>query len=135
MLLEPLQTTLAEGVPLGEVTFVVVDLETTGGSPLEHAITEIGAVTMRGGERLRSFQSLVAPGQPIPPYVAHLTGIDDRSVVAEPPIEEILPAFLEFCRGAVFVAHNARFDFSFLNASLVRLDYDPLPAPPVPTYR
>jgi DNA polymerase-3 subunit epsilon len=79
VLAEPIQTTLELGVPLSEVTFCAVDLETTGGSPREDSITEIGAVTYRGGERLGSFQSLVNPGQPIPPYVAHLTGIDDRS--------------------------------------------------------
>ena len=88
-----------------------------------------------GGERIGSFQALVNPEIPIPPFITHLTGIDDRSVAAEPPIEEILPAFLEFCRGAVFVAHNARFDFSFLNTNLTRLDYDPLPAPAVCTAR
>src|SRR5262245_39801092 len=135
MLLEPLQTTLAEGVPLDEVTFVVVDLETTGGSPLQHAITEIGAVTMRGGERLGSFGSLVAPGQPIPPAIAHLTGIDDRMVSDAPPIHHVLPTFLEFARGAVFVGHNASFDFGFLQANLARLEYDPLEGPPVCTAR
>jgi len=135
MLLEPLQTTLADGVPLNEVTFVVVDLETTGGSPVEHAITEIGAVTMRGGERLGSFQSLVAPGQPIPPAIAHVTGIDDLLVTGAPPIQEILPTFVEFVRGAVFVGHNASFDFGFLNANLLRLDYGPIEGPPVCTAR
>src|SRR5881409_3314973 len=135
MLLEPLQTTLSEGVPLREVTFVVVDLETTGGSPLEHAITEIGAVTMRGGERLGSFESLVAPGQPIPPTIAHLTGIDDLMVSEAPAIHLVLPTFLEFARGSVFVGHNASFDFGFLNANLLRLDYEPLPGPPVCTAR
>ncbi|HET9671519.1 MAG TPA: exonuclease domain-containing protein, partial [Actinomycetota bacterium] len=133
MAMEGFQTTLAEGVPLGEVTFVVVDLETTGGSPRDSRITEVGAVRYTGGEREGTFQALVNPETPIPPYVAHLTGIDDRLVRAEPPIEAILPAFLEFARGAVFVAHNARFDFSFLNESLRRLDYAPLEGPPVCT--
>ena len=133
MLAEPIQTTLELGVPLSEVTFCAVDLETTGGSPREDSITEIGAVIYRGGERLGSFQSLVNPGQPIPPYVAHLTGIDDRLVSAEPPIEQILPGFCEFARGAVIVAHNASFDFSFLNEHLRRLDYPALPGPPVCT--
>jgi DNA polymerase III subunit epsilon len=135
LLLESLQATLTDGVPLAQVTFVVVDLETTGGSPLEHAITEIGAVTMRGGERLGSFQTLVAPGQPIPPYVAHLTGIDDLMVGEAPAIHQVLPTFLEFARGAVFVGHNAAFDFGFLNANLLRLDYEPLDGPPVCTAR
>jgi DNA polymerase-3 subunit epsilon len=133
MLADPLQLTLDEGIPLHEVTFVVVDLETTGGSPVDAAITEIGAVSYRAGERLGSFQTLVDPGQPIPPYVAHLTGIDDRLVAGAPPIEAVLPSFLEFARGSVFVAHNARFDLSFLNASLERSDREPIPGPPVCT--
>ncbi len=135
MLAAPIQTTLESGTPLNQVTFCVVDLETTGGSPTDCRITEVGAVKYRAGERLGSFQALVDPEVPIPPFITHLTGIDTRAVAEEPPIEEILPAFLEFFRGSVFVAHNARFDFSFLNANLVRLDYEPLPPPPVCTAR
>ena len=132
---QPIQATLELGVPLSQVTFCVVDLETTGGSPTDDAITEIGAVKFRGGERLGSFQSLVNPHRPIPPYVAHLTGIDDRLVSSEPPIEQVLPAFLGFFRGSVFVAHNARFDFGFLNASCDALEYPSLPGPPLCTAR
>ncbi|MDH4112800.1 MAG: DEDD exonuclease domain-containing protein [Actinomycetota bacterium] len=132
---EPIQTTLELGVPLAEVTFCVVDLETTGGSAVDDAITEIGAVKYRGGERLGSFRALVDPRRPIPPYVAHLTGIDDRLVSGEPPIEQVLPAFLEFFRGSVFVAHNAGFDFGFLNAACDALDYPALPGPPLCTAR
>jgi DNA polymerase III subunit epsilon len=135
VLAEPIQTTLDAAVPLDEVTFCVVDLETTGGSPQTSRITEIGAVRYRAGERLGSFQSLVNPLQHIPPRIAHLTGIDDRLVAGEPPIEQVLPAFLEFARGAVIVAHNARFDFTFLNENLVALAYAPLPGPPVCTAR
>ena len=61
----------------------------------------------------------------------HLTGIDDLIVAGAPPIEWVLPSFAEFARGCVFVAHNARFDFTFLNVALERLDYDALPPPPV----
>ena len=135
MLAAPIQTTLELGVPLHQVTFCVVDLETTGGSPTDSRITEVGAVKYVGGERVGTFQALVDPEMPIPPFITHLTGIDDRAVAHEPPIQEILPAFLEFFRGSVFVAHNARFDFSFLNANLTRLDYAPLPFPPVCTAR
>jgi DNA polymerase III subunit epsilon len=129
----PLQTTLSDGVPLADVTFCVVDLETTGGSPTDSRITEVGAVKVRGGERLGTFRSFVDPGLPIPRAITHLTGIDDAVVAGEPPIEAILPPFLEFLRGAVFVAHNARFDFSFLNANLIRTGYEPIPPPPVCT--
>ncbi|SEF45789.1 DNA polymerase-3 subunit epsilon [Thermomonospora echinospora] len=105
------------GTPLAEVTFVVVDLETTGGSPAESAITEIGAVKVRGGEPLGEFATLVDPGAPIPPFITVLTGITQQMVTAAPRIEAVLPAFLEFARGCVLVAHNARFDVGFLRAA------------------
>ena len=132
---QPFQTSLEQGVPIDAVTFCVVDLETTGGSPIDARITEIGAVAYRGGERLGSFQTLVDPEQPIPRYVSHLTGIDDRMVRGAPSLGSVLPSFLEFARGTVFVAHNARFDFSFLNAGLERTEREPLPGPPVCTAR
>jgi DNA polymerase-3 subunit epsilon len=135
VLAEAVQGTLEDGLPLAEVDFVVVDLETTGGSPADSRITEVGAVRLRGGERLGTFQTLVNPGAPIPRAITHLTGIDDRMVAGAPPIEWVLPSFAEFARGCVFVAHNATFDFTFLNVALERLDYDPLPPPPVCTAR
>jgi len=133
LLAEPMQTTLGDGVPLAQASFVVVDLETTGGSPVDDAITEIGAVRFEGVERVGSFQSLVDPERPIPASIAHLTGITDRLVIGAPTLPEILPTFVEFARGAVIVAHNASFDVSFLNAALLRLDYPTLPAPAVCT--
>jgi DNA polymerase-3 subunit epsilon len=105
------------GTPLAGVTFVVVDLETTGGSPSESHITEIGAVKVRGGETLGEFQTLVNPHVPIPAFIQVLTGITDAMVADAPRIESALPAFLEFARGAVLVAHNAGFDISFLKAA------------------
>ncbi|MGY1712711.1 DEDD exonuclease domain-containing protein [Geodermatophilus sp. SYSU D00758] len=105
------------GTPLAEVTFVVVDLETTGGSPTDSAITEIGAVKVRGGRVLGEFQTLVDPGCEIPPYISVLTGITSTMVAAAPRIAAVLPAFLEFARGAVLVAHNAPFDLGFLKAA------------------
>jgi DNA polymerase-3 subunit epsilon len=104
------------GTPLRDVTFVVVDLETTGGTP-EDGITEIGAVKVRGGERLGEFQTLVNPGTPIPAFVQVLTGITDAMVGAAPRIDAALPAFLEFASGSVLVAHNAPFDVGFLKAA------------------
>jgi DNA polymerase-3 subunit epsilon len=105
------------GTRLAEVTFVVVDLETTGGSPKDSAITEIGAVKIRGGEVLGEFQTLVDPGRAIPPYISVLTGITTMMVAAAPRIGAVLPGFLEFARGAVLVAHNAPFDLGFLKAA------------------
>ncbi|MGK5171319.1 DEDD exonuclease domain-containing protein [Geodermatophilus sp. CPCC 205761] len=112
------QATIDElGTPLAEVTFVVVDLETTGGSPKDSAITEVGAVKVRGGVVLGEFQTLVDPGCAIPPYISVLTGITTTMVAAAPRIGAVLPAFLEFARGAVLVAHNAPFDLGFLKAA------------------
>jgi DNA polymerase-3 subunit epsilon len=108
------------GTPLREVTFVVVDLETTGGSHLENAITEIGAVKVRGGEVLGEFQTLVNPGAAIPAFISVLTGITDGMVASAPRIQSALPAFLEFAQGAVLVAHNAPFDVGFLKAAAER---------------
>lgn len=103
------------GRPLRDLTFCVVDLETTGGSATGGAgITEIGAVKVRGGEVLGEFQTLVNPQAAIPPFIAVLTGITDSMVATAPSIRQALPAFLEFARGCVLVAHNAPFDVGFL---------------------
>ncbi len=135
MLAEAVQGQLEESIPLSEVTFCVVDLETTGGSPADSRITEIGAVKLAGGERVGVFETLVNPGIPIPRPITHLTGIDDLMVAGAPSIEAVLPSFAEFVHGCVFVAHNARFDFTFLNVALSRLEYDLIPPPPVCTAR
>jgi DNA polymerase-3 subunit epsilon len=135
MLTEAAQTTIEDGVPLSEVTFCVVDLETTGGSPTDSRITEVGAVKVRGGERIGELQTLVDPGAPIPPFITHLTGLDDAAVAGAPSIAEVLPTLNEFTAGCVFVAHNARFDFTFVNAELVARGYPMLPGPPVCTAR
>ena len=108
--------------PLRDTTFVVVDLETTGGRPGEDAITEIGAVKIRGGRVLGEMATLVDPGRSIPPAIVQLTGITSAMLVDAPRIERVLPAFLEFSRGCVLVAHNARFDTGFLRAAAVRMD-------------
>jgi DNA polymerase III subunit epsilon len=103
------------GRPLRDITFCVVDLETTGGSADGGSmITEVGAVKVRGGEVLGEFQSLVNPRASIPPFISVLTGITDAMVSNAPAIESVLPAFLEFSQGCVLVAHNAPFDIGFL---------------------
>jgi DNA polymerase-3 subunit epsilon len=104
------------GRPLRDLTFCVVDLETTGGSAQGGSmITEIGAVKIRGGEVLGEFQTLVNPHTLIPPFIAVLTGITNSMVSEAPSIESVLPAFLEFATGTVLVAHNAPFDVGFLS--------------------
>jgi DNA polymerase III subunit epsilon len=106
--------------PLSRVTFVVLDLETTGATPDGCAITEIGAVKYRGGERLGVFDTFVNPREPIPAFITALTGITDGMVRPAPTIDAVLPSLLEFIGGAVIVGHNLRFDVSFLDTALDR---------------
>ncbi|MCX4388591.1 DEDD exonuclease domain-containing protein [Micromonospora peucetia] len=110
-------------LPLYATTFVVVDLETTGGSPDGGGITEIGAVKVRGGEELGVLATLVNPGVPIPPFITVLTGITEAMLVPAPPIEQVLPSFLEFVTDAVLVAHNAPYDVGFLKAACAKHGY------------
>jgi len=110
------------GTPLPLVTFCVVDLETTGGGP-QAAITEFGAVKVCGGQVLGEFQTLVNPQAHIPAMIAVLTGITNQMVADAPPIGRVLPSFLEFARGTVLVAHNARFDVGFLKRASEALGY------------
>jgi DNA polymerase III subunit epsilon len=118
------------GTPLREVTFVVLDLETTGGSPGADAITEIGAVKVRGGEQLGELATLVDPGTGLPPNIVALTGITTAMITGAPRLAAVLPAVLEFLRGAVLVAHNAPFDSGFLRAACERHGQH-WPRPPV----
>ncbi|MGA9610896.1 MAG: exonuclease domain-containing protein, partial [Mycobacterium sp.] len=113
----------ATEISLRDTTFVVVDLETTGGRMtardglVADAITEIGAVKVRGGVVLGEFATLVDPQRSIPPQIVQLTGITTAMVCDAPTIAAVLPMFLEFARGAVLVAHNAQFDTGFLRAA------------------
>ncbi len=117
------------GTHLSEVTFCVVDLETTGGAETD-AITEFGAVKVRGGEVLGRFQTLVNPQSGIPPLIAVLTGITNTMVADAPPLRQVLPAFLAFAENTVIVAHNAPFDTGFLRRACEALEY-PYPKWPV----
>ena len=119
--------------PLIDVTFAVLDLETTGLSPTDDRITEVGVVKARGGEVLGEFATLVNPGRSVPAAVAAVTGITDHMLAARPPIEAVLPTLVEFLRGTVLVAHNASFDTRFLAAALERHAYPPLALPVVDT--
>ena len=94
--------------------FVVFDIETTGFSPVNNKIIEIGAVKIRQGEITDRFSVFVNPGVPIPFEIEKLTSINDSMVMDAHPIEVILPQFLDFCQDAVLVAHNANFDMSFI---------------------
>lgn len=123
MTASPRQLTFDElETPLSETTFVVVDLETTGTNAAEDAITEIGAVKIRGGQIIGEMSTLVDPGTHLPPHIVQITGITSAMLVDAPRIESVLPTFLEFAQGAVLVAHNAPFDTGFLKAAATRMD-------------
>lgn len=94
--------------------FIVFDIETTGLSPLNNHITEIGAIRVKGGEVLEVFNTFVNPGVHIPQEITRLTGITDEMVADAPPISEALPRFLEFIGDRMLIAHNAGFDTGFI---------------------
>ena len=99
---------------------VVFDLETTGFSPVNDRIIEIGAVKVRDGRITERFSAFVNPEKPIPFRIEQLTGINDGMVEDAPTIDEVLPEFLAFCGDAVLAAHNAGFDMSFLKENARR---------------
>lgn len=99
---------------LSDTTFAVVDIETTGGRPPQHRITELAAVKVRAGEVVDSRDVLVNPGREIPWNVVRLTGITDAMVADKPGLMDVLPEFLDYIDGCVFVAHCANFDLHFL---------------------
>lgn len=95
--------------------YVVVDIETTGLSRFKHGITEIAAQMYEDGKVIAEFQTLVNPERHIPPMITRLTGIDNDMVADAPTIHEVMPDFIEFLGDHIFVAHNASFDFNFLD--------------------
>lgn len=104
-----------------EGDFVVFDIETTGLNAETDRITEIGAVKVHSNKIVDTFSSFVNPGIPIPEFITKLTGISDETVQDAPDIAAVLPRFLEFCEGAVLVAHNANFDTGFIRVNARRL--------------
>jgi DNA polymerase III subunit epsilon len=102
--------------------YVLLDLETTGGSPLHSRITEVAAVRVEHGREVARWSSLVNPGTSIPYFIQKLTGISDAMVADAPSFEGISTQLLDLLDGAVLVAHNARFDHGFLVHEFARLD-------------
>jgi len=107
---------MVKSLPLGDVTFVVVDIETTGSAPARHAMTEIGAVKIQGQKIVDRFDQLMDPKQDIPWFIQRLTGITPKMVKGAPPVEAVLPRFMDFLGDSIFVAHNVSFDFGFVAA-------------------
>lgn len=104
--------------------YVVVDVETTGGTSSFHRVTEIGAVKIQNGEIIDEFQTLINPGRPIPWHITRITGITNDMVAGAPAFADIAEHFQEFTANAVFVAHNVKFDYGFIQREFQRLDME-----------
>lgn len=111
---------------LRDVPFVVVDVETTGCSVWGDRVTEVAIVEVQGGEVGRSWSSLVYPQCAVPLHITALTGISDAAVRRAPPFRALAEHVRRQLDSAVFVAHNAHFDWHFLNAELARTTGDGL---------
>ncbi len=124
------------GVPLDDVRFAVVDVETTGMRARDgDRITEIAVVHVDGPRLAVAFESLVNPGRPIPWRIAALTGITDRQVAMAPTFDALADRLQAALAGRVFVAHNARFDWAFVSAELERATGYPPRMPKLCTVR
>lgn len=102
-------------------SFLLLDLETTGGNPVQDRITEIAAVRIEEGREVARWSSLVNPGCRIPGFIQNLTGISNAMVAEAPAFSEVAGRLMELLDGAVLVAHNVRFDHGFLVQEYQRL--------------
>jgi DNA polymerase III subunit epsilon len=122
--------------PLADQGWVVVDVETTGGSPqYGHRITEVAAVRVQGGDVREVYSTLVNPGRRIPPAIVSLTGITDAMVSGAPRFRQVAPRVVDALRGRIFVAHNAAFDWRFVCAELETCGHGELRGPQLCTVR
>lgn len=99
-----------------------IDVETTGTSPQQDRITEIGIVEIDPDGSVREWSTLVNPGVPIPPFIQNLTGISDAMVATAPAFAEIAGELQRRLAGRLFVAHNVRFDYGFVRNEFKRAD-------------
>ncbi len=103
--------------------YAVVDLETTGGIPKRDKITEIAIILFDGQKIIKEFQSLINPERSIPPNITRITGITNEMVVDAPKFFEVAKDVVELTEGAIFVAHNVRFDYHFLREEFKKLGF------------
>ena len=104
--------------------FAVVDIETTGGMPQTHGITEIAIVMHNGVEVTGKYVTLINPKQKIPPFIVNMTGISDEMVSSAPLFEEVAPQIYNLLKGRIFVAHNVSFDYGFVHYLLNHHGYE-----------
>ncbi|MDU0370165.1 exonuclease domain-containing protein [Hymenobacter endophyticus] len=104
--------------------YAIIDLETTGGQPAQDRITEIAIYIHDGEKVVDEFSTLLNPGRNIPFFITQLTGISDDMVRDAPKFHEVARKIVEITEGCVFVAHNVRFDYSFLKKEFADLGYN-----------
>jgi DNA polymerase III subunit epsilon len=104
--------------------YCIVDIETTGGVKGPTRMTEIALIRFDGREVVDTYQTLLNPGHPIPPFIVGLTGISDDMVAQAPTFDEVAHHVQAITDGAIFVAHNVSFDFNFLKKEFGWLDLD-----------
>lgn len=104
--------------------FAIVDIETTGGHASSHGITEIAIVLHNGKEVEGKFSTLINPQQPIPPYIAAMTGISNQMVAKAPLFNEVAEPIFNLLNDRIFIAHNVNFDYSFIKYHLQAAGYN-----------
>jgi DNA polymerase-3 subunit epsilon len=105
-------------------SYVLLDLETTGGNPVNDRITEIAAIRFEQGMEVARWSSLVNPGVSVSGFIERLTGISNAMLADAPPFSDVAADLLALLDGAVLVAHNVRFDHGFLLNEFARIDID-----------
>jgi DNA polymerase-3 subunit epsilon len=113
--------------------FTAFDIETTGLDNQRDSIVEIGAIKFNRKGEIGRYCSLIDPGFPMPAEASKVNNINDEMLAGQPPIQEVMPAFLRFIADSIILAHNAPFDCGFVNSNLSRLfddGYVPYPALP-----
>ena len=115
--------------------FCAFDTETSGQNPLTSSIIEIGAVKFNKDGILETFSSLINLQEPLNPFIKNLTGITEAMLFDAPLAAKIIPAFRNFCKETILVAHNAQFDLRFTNAESEKLNLLPLANQAIDTLR
>ena len=103
--------------------FAIIDIETTGGRAAHHKITEIAIVLHDGEKVVDQYETLINPERPIPYGITEITGITNEMVAEAPRFFEVAKKIVQMTEGAIFVAHNVRFDYSFVQEEFRRLGY------------
>lgn len=104
--------------------YAIVDIETTGGYAAANGITEISIYLFDGSSVTEKFETLINPGQPIPPYISAMTGITDKMVAGAPGFDQVAEKIYGLLSDKVFIAHNVNFDYSFVKSHLREAGFD-----------